>query len=66
MSRTLYSIKESGSRKKVKITNDGYGLEMYTMRNGFQWSGCGVDDELLHMIKSAIEEYFEIIDKEQI
>jgi len=45
---------------------DGYGLELYTMRNGYQWSGVGVDDEMLSMIKAAIDEHFEIIDNKGI
>lgn len=66
MGKKLFLIKESGHRKKVKITDDGYGLEFYTMRNGYQWSGFGVDDELLAMMRSAIDEYFDIIDNEPV
>ena len=53
----IVSIKESGN-KKVKITKDKYGTELYIMRNGFQWSGSPVDEEILSMILSVIEEYF--------
>jgi hypothetical protein len=55
-------LKESG-RKKVKITNYGFGIEIYIMRNGWQWSGSGVDDQLLLMIKDSIEEYFKMEQK---
>ena len=65
MSRTIYALKESG-RKKVKIADDGYGLEFYTMRNGYQWSGFGVDIELLVMMRDAIDEYFNQNDNQKI
>ena len=65
MSRTIYALKESG-RKKIKITNDGYGLEFYTMRNGYQWTGFGVDTELLVMMRDAIDEYFNQNDNKKI
>ena len=48
----------SHCKKAVQISNDGiYGFEMKTMRNGFQWSGFPVDDELLDMIAEAIDAY---------
>lgn len=50
---------KSDGNKKVKITNDGFGLELYTMRNGWQWTGQGVDSKLLHLMRDAINEYFE-------
>lgn len=66
MSKILYTIIESGSKKKVRIEDRGYGLEFFTMRNGWQWSGFGVDDELLSMMQKAIEEYFANIDNNTI
>ena len=42
---------------KVKITNSGYGLELYSMRNGWQWSGIDVDGNQLDMIVECIENY---------
>ena len=44
-------------RKKVKIQDDGYGLEIYTTRNGYQWTGQGVDKKMLRMIRNAITKY---------
>ena len=49
-------FRSSGGKKKVKITDDGFGLEFHTMRNGYQWTGFGT--ELLTMMKEAIDEYF--------
>ena len=58
MGRKIYVLKENG-KKKVKILSEGVGVEFLTMRNGFQWSGFGVDTELLVMMREAIDEYFE-------
>lgn len=44
-------------KRKVKIQNDGYDLQLLTMRNGFQWTGQPVDDELLDMIIECINQY---------
>lgn len=49
-------VKGNGD-KKVRIHDDGYGLELLTMRNGWQWSGAGVDDEILDLIVDAINDY---------
>ena len=62
--KKLFSIRESGDNKKVKIEDDGYGLTFFTMRNGFQWDRTDVDDELLAMMREAINDYFNIIDGE--
>jgi hypothetical protein len=56
MDNGVLVLKEDG-RTKVKITNDGYGLELYTMHNGFQWTGQGVDEKILRMIREAIDDY---------
>jgi hypothetical protein len=63
VTETLYAIIEHGERKKVKIQDSSYGVDFFTMRNGFQWSGFRVDDEILSMMQEAIEQYFKIIDK---
>jgi len=54
---TSFIIEKVAGKKKVRITNNKYGLELYTMMNGFQWSGQPVDDGMLSLIKEAIEEY---------
>jgi hypothetical protein len=64
VTETLYAIIEHGERKKIKIIEDAFGLSFLTMRNGFQWSGFGVDDEILSMMQEAIEQYFKILDNE--
>jgi len=51
---------ESGTRKKAKIVRDKYGMELFVMMNGWQWNGTGVDDEMLMMIRTAIENYFKV------
>lgn len=56
MPNKLLVLKEDG-KKKVKITDDGYGLELYTMRNGFQWTGQEVDEKILRMLREIINEY---------
>ncbi len=52
-------ISRENGKKKVKLTNEGFGLDLYTMRNGYQWTGMGVDIELLRMLKDVITEYLE-------
>jgi hypothetical protein len=47
----------SGERKKVLITKNNYGIEIMTMKNGFQWSGMPVDEEMLDMLVECIEKY---------
>jgi len=42
---------------KAKITQDGYGLELHTMRNGYQWVGQGMNVELLKLTRDVINEY---------
>ena len=36
------------------------------MRNGYQWTGFGVDTELLVMMRDAIDEYFNQNDNKKI
>lgn len=43
--------------RRVTIHNDGYGLELLTMRNGYQSTGCPVDDELIDMMAECIDKY---------
>ena len=57
MTETIYALKENGDNR-VKITDNGYGLEFYVMRNGRSWSGFGVDFELLVLMGDVINEYF--------
>lgn len=56
----METIKIASGKKAVKITSDEFGLEFYTMRNGYQWSGFGVDDELLEMMRDAIDRYLTV------
>lgn len=41
----------------VKIHEDQYGIEVLTMRNGFQWSGFRADRKLLEMLRDAMREF---------
>ena len=56
MDERILVLIEDGENK-VKISNDGFGLELYTMRNGWQWSGQGVDEKMLRMIREAITKH---------
>lgn len=51
-------LKENG-KKKVKIEDTDYGVELTIMRNGCHWSGQEVNIELLEMTRDAINEYLE-------
>ena len=50
-------IEEINNKLGVKLVNDGYGLELFTMRNGYQWTGSGVNDEIIDMIINVLSEY---------
>ena len=50
-------IEKRIGRKKVKLECDGYGMYLFTMRNGSHWNGMAVDDELLDMILEVVNEY---------
>jgi len=57
MKSERFSIEVGTGKKRVKLEHDGYTFSLLTMRNGFQWSGATVDDEILEMIKVALEKY---------
>ena len=61
MTEKILSIKTFGD-KKVKIVKNDWGYGFYVMRDGIKWAGIKVDDEMLSMMKNAIDEYFDIID----
>ena len=50
-------VAKKGERK-VTIMDEGYGLNLLLMTNGWQTTGTGVDKELLIMIKECIDKYF--------
>ena len=50
-------IEEINNKLGVKLVNDGYGLELLIMRNGYQWTGSGVNDEIIGMIINVLSEY---------
>lgn len=51
-----YIEKRSG-KKGVAIRENKHGLELLTVRNGYQWSGAPVDDDILDMLQEAIAEF---------
>ena len=51
------TIEKTNGKKGVKLELAYGTLTLLTMRNGYQWSGCGVDDELMEMIVDVIDEY---------
>jgi hypothetical protein len=55
--RTIHALIEKG-KKKVNIVDEGYGVNFTAMINGWQWTGFEADDELLKMMRDAIDEYF--------
>ena len=50
-------ITATRDKKKVMIRDDGYGLELLTMIDGFQWTGQPIDEEVLEMIEETIDAY---------
>ncbi len=54
--KELEVITTRGDRK-VKIVHDGYSRHLFTMMNGFQWSGAPIDDEIIYMIEEVISTY---------
>ncbi len=42
---------------KCKIERDKYDMNMLSTRNGYQWSGMPVDDEMIDMLHDLIIEY---------
>lgn len=49
-------LKENG-KFKAKITQDKYGIELHTMRNGWQWTGQTMTVEMLKLARAAIDEF---------
>ena len=45
---------------KVKIGESRYGTELYTTRNGYQWTSFQVDIDMLKLIRDSINEYLAI------
>lgn len=50
-------IEKRNEKRGVVIREDKYGIEVLTMRNGFQWSGMLMDAELIDMLEQAIVEF---------
>lgn len=59
MSEVIICASREQLKKKVKIEKDGHCTTLLVMRNGYQWNGTGVDDQLLKMIRACIDDYFE-------
>ena len=51
------NIEKVSGKKGVVIREDKYGIEVLTMRNGYQWSGMPMDAELIDMLEQAIVEF---------
>lgn len=51
------NIEKVSGKKGVVIREDKYGIEVLTMRNGFQWFGMSMDAELIDMLEQAIVEF---------
>ena len=50
-------IEKRNGKRGVVIREDKYGIEVLTMRNGFQWSGMPMNAELIDMLEQAIVEF---------
>ena len=62
--RLVVEIKIS-DKKAVKIERDKYSLSLLTIRNGLQWSGCTVDEDMLDTIVDCIGDYKKAVADEQ-
>lgn len=51
------NIEKRNGKKGVVIREDRWGVEVLTMRNGYQWSGMPMDEELIDMLQEAIAEF---------
>lgn len=51
------NIEKRNGKKGVVIREDKWGVEVLTMRNGYQWSGMPMDAELIDMLQEAIAEF---------
>lgn len=54
-------IKENGNIKAKVIICDKYDDELLTMRNGWQWSGAPLNENLACQIIDALNEYLTIL-----
>lgn len=52
-----YKIGMADGKVKAEIRHDGYCLELYTMRNGYQWVGIPADEKLLDMVSGVIADH---------
>lgn len=50
-------VERQNGKRAVTIKKDEYGIELMTMRNGFQWTGMTVDAEVLAMLLDALNEF---------
>lgn len=55
----IESISKSNKKKRVKIIQDKYGIDLAITTNGYQWLTLPVSVEVLNMIKDAINQYLE-------
>ena len=44
---------------KAKIQDDGYGIDFYTTRSGWQWTGQGMTPELAKLSIQVLQEYLD-------
>lgn len=49
---------ETDLKKGVSIEEDKYGMTLLTTRNGYHWTGMGVDQEMLEMIHDMIRDNY--------
>ena len=54
-------IKENGKVKAKVVIDDRYGDEMLTMRNGWQWTGFPLNEDLAFQMIDALNEYLTVL-----
>ena len=57
--RKFEIVKENGT-VKARVRNDGFGEELSTMRNGYQWTGQPISPELARLTIEVLTEYLEL------
>ena len=52
-------IRRENGKLKAKVVDDGYGVDLLIMRNGYQWTGSGISPELAKLTIEVLQEYLD-------
>jgi len=58
----IVSLKELGTFK-AKVEVDKYGAELFTTRNGYQWTGQPLTPELAKVTIEVLQDYLKGLEK---